>query len=185
MKTAMMTMVLILGLAVAAQDKPVKEPGELMTARNAYLAEQAKVTEKYLATLEAIKKKLGAAGRIDDAIVIKAEIDKLQKASEVELAEPGSDKAVGKWLLRYVINYERLYDIKSDGTFTYKGGNEDDSGSWASQKDGSLLLTFSKAANVERWTRKGKTYNIENWDSAAAMEAGGKPKLTGTATKAK
>ena len=63
----------------AADDKPVKEPSELTAARQAYQTEQAKVTAAYVAKLEALKMKLGTSGRIDDAILVKAEADKISE----------------------------------------------------------------------------------------------------------
>ena len=96
------TMILLvfapLAMLLGADDgKPVKEPSELTAARQAYQAEQARATAAYVAKLESLKTKLGTSGRIDDAILVKAEVDKIKAEQDAQLfAEPRS-KVVGRW----------------------------------------------------------------------------------------
>ena len=129
------TMILLvfapLAMLLGADDgKPVKEPSELTAARQAYQAEQARATAAYVAKLEALKTKLGTSGRIDDAILVKAEVDKIKAEQD---AEPTSVQIVGKWDVVATNGYTAVWTITADGKVVSTNGSKN--GTWKKAKD--------------------------------------------------
>ena len=115
--------------------KPVKEPSELTAARQTYQAEQARATAAYVAKLEALKTKLGTGGRIDDAILVKAEVDKIKAEQDAQLCEPKSKAVVGKWTW----HDGSVVELKVDGTVTYSGKTS--FATWE-DKDGKAIVSW-------------------------------------------
>ena len=90
-------------ICLAAQDGKV--PAELNQYQQDYKAQiesaTAQIKAKYLVRLDDLKKKYGAKGELESALMVQKEIDSLkkEKIDVVELDEPGNAKAkaVGKW----------------------------------------------------------------------------------------
>ena len=153
------TMILLvfapLAMLLGADDgKPVKEPSELTAARQAYQAEQARATAAYAVKLEALKTKLGTSGRIDDAIVVKAEADKIKAEQDAQLfgeTRGSKSKAVGKWAWFGGSTVE----LKADGTAsdgTYKATWEDNGKAvvvtWSTNSVDTLTFDGNNKADV-------------------------------------
>jgi hypothetical protein len=73
--------VLFLSLPLFSQDTEKKEPTALTKAREGYQVEVARVlmpvTKTYLDRLEALKKDLGAKGKIEEAMAVQQEIEQV------------------------------------------------------------------------------------------------------------
>ncbi|HCE42818.1 MAG TPA: hypothetical protein DET40_04670 [Lentisphaeria bacterium] len=124
--TVMVVMVLAVGLMAA--DEKVKVPAELTTAQQAYRAQieaaTAQIKVKYQQKLEALKKTLGAQGRLEEAMQVQREITALTKVDDVELDVPanGKSRAIGKWQW----GNSGVVELKADGTVAGRGVN----GTW-------------------------------------------------------
>ena len=128
----------------AEEAKVVKTPAELTQAQQEYRAQiesaTAAIKVKYTQKLEALKKTLGAQGRLEEAMLVQKEITALTKVDAIELNVPGQSKAVGKW------NWppNGMVELKLDGKALY--GTTP--GTWE-EKDGKIVITWQGGGSDE------------------------------------
>jgi hypothetical protein len=113
---------LFLALPLFAQDTEKKEPAALTKAREGYQVEVARVltpvTKTYLDKLEALKKDLGAKGKIEEAMAVQQEI-------EAVTPKPMSESFFGKWKDRY-----GTWEFRAGGKCSLTGSNGKKDGVW-------------------------------------------------------
>ncbi len=135
MKCAMLVTLLLTTVTTFAEDKPAKEPADLVKIRKAYEAKVKAavepITEAYLKKLDEMKKAYGAKGDLESAQAIQKEIESMtpekaaaktttkSKATAKRKAEVG---IVGKWTWS-----DHVIDFLEDGTFKLSNG---DRGKW-------------------------------------------------------
>jgi hypothetical protein len=113
--------VLFLALPLFAAD-PVaeEEPPALTKAREKYQKDILPITKAYLATLEGLKKQLGAKGDLEGATAVQTEID------SVKPDDDGSRESFfGKWKNQYGI-----YEFRAGGKCSLTGSNGKKDGVW-------------------------------------------------------
>ena len=199
MKKLMILMAAVALMAIVGNAK-APDNKELTLAKTVYQNELDKVTAEHLKNLEAIKVNLGKEGRIDDAFVVKAEIDamkkaeidKIKKSAEVELDVPGVSRdddnqmANTTWRVLYSNKTVHVVDFKEDGTwsFIYSDGRTFN-GSYHKEKvkgkDCLILECENDAGQSERWTKTGGTWKTSSLANdaqtgTAKQEIGGEPK---------
>lgn len=76
--------ILTVGISMAQEGEPAKEPAELIKLRTEYQEQirkaQAPITEAYVTSLTALVKKLGADGKLKEGLAVQAEIDAIKAA---------------------------------------------------------------------------------------------------------
>jgi len=125
--------VLFLALPLFAQDPEKKEPPALVKARADYQTEVARVltpvTKTYLDKLEALKKDLGAKGKIEEAMAVQQEIEAVTPKTVSK-----DPSIVGTWLFSYPGGDSRVVVLARDGKATVSDGSgrrQIDTGTWS------------------------------------------------------
>lgn len=142
--------VLFLALPLFAAD-PVaeEEPPALTKAREKYQKDILPITKAYLATLEGLKKQLGAKGDLKGATAVQAEIEACTPEKAV-----GDKSIVGKWHARYPGNRHCYYTFAKDGKVMAENGGEVlMTGKWTMIGSGCIIETTK--GSRETWTAAG------------------------------
>lgn len=120
MKSVVFSMLVVLAIAVWAEDeksKEFKEPQELMQARTAY-QNQAKavldpVMQRYLVTLGALKRQLGAKGDAEGAMAVQREIESVKSCDKPDKKD--KETIAGEWMYKDPAWWSRKVVIKKKG----------------------------------------------------------------------
>jgi len=141
-RIAAIALALTVGLPLAGV---AEEPEELVKARKTYREKieklTAPVTKSYIKHLEAMKRKLGAKGEIEQALAVQQEIDSVSAA----LPPPSGDKAiVGTW--RADGNPEQVVTFYADGRCkaTWFGAKN-----WKHLQDDNFVLNADPPLRIE------------------------------------
>ena len=135
-KTWMIAVLVVAGIAygVAGQDddKDVKEPKELVTARTTYQTQIKVATDpikaKYAQTLEAMKKKFGSAGNTTGMNAAQKEIDSIINTEKLDTTDVGlpnkneEKSIVGTWNVIQDGKIKLVFIVLDD--YSYKYGND-------------------------------------------------------------
>jgi hypothetical protein len=149
MKSIVYSMLMVFAMAVWAEDenpKEFKEPKELMQARTAY-QNQAKavldpVKQRYLVTLDSLKRQFGAKGDAEGAMAVQKEIEtvkadkKPDRIDKYDITGQWVYKDPAWWSRKVVIikkgnkfqmtdDFHKTFEVKLDGNKIHITGNGD------------------------------------------------------------
>ncbi len=118
MKCAMLIALFLTTATALAEDKPAKEPADLVKIRKAYEAKVKAVVEpitaKYLEKLDEMKKAFGAKGDLESAQAVQKEIESMtpeKAAGKTTAKRTPAITIVGKWTY-----FDHIKEFRKDGT---------------------------------------------------------------------
>jgi len=171
MKFAMLAVLLLTTFSAFAEDKPAKEPTDLVKLRKAYDAKVKAavdpITAAYLTKLDEMKKAYGAKGDLESAQAVQKEIEAMtSEKAKSQIKRKSAVTIVGKWVWPSgeTVEFQKDGTCKNGGGFTGKWNCLDNKArkyqaSWTTGSVDSMVMSSDGATIV--CTNRGNIFTAK------------------------